>query len=144
MHRRTLGRGRLVAIVGALVVAAGCLLPWYSIGGDASGIPARHVTALGGLGGLLVFLAAVAVPALVALPYAAGDRPVSLDRWPAYGLLLLVAGGGIVATALSIIAGDLLIEGFRPERAPGIWIASVGVLILARGVYEIWEEPARG
>ena len=56
-------------------------------------------------------------------------------------LLLLVAAGGIVVTILSIVAGDLLLDGFRPDHAPGIWIAGLGVVILARGVFQVWEEP---
>ena len=120
MHRRPLGRGRKIAILGAIVVVAGCLVPWYAIGGEATGIPERSMTAFGGLGGLLVFLAALGVPALVSLPYASGDRPVSIDRWPVYLLLLGVIAGGLVATVGSILAGDLLLEGFRPDLSYAI------------------------
>ncbi|HEX9045105.1 MAG TPA: hypothetical protein VF802_08775 [Candidatus Limnocylindrales bacterium] len=141
MHRRPLSRGRRLAVIGALVVAVACLLPWYTIGGEASGIPARSVNAFAGLAGLLVFLAALGVPALVSLPYASGDRPVSVDRWPAYLLLLAIAVGGVALTILSIVAGDLLIEGFRPDRAPGVWLALVGLVVLARATFEVWEEP---
>jgi hypothetical protein len=143
MHRRPLGRGRKIAILGAIVVVAGCLVPWYAIGGEATGIPERSMTAFGGLGGLLVFLAALGVPALVSLPYASGDRPVSIDRWPVYLLLLGVIAGGLVATVGSILAGDLLLEGFRPDRAPGVWIAAAGALMMARGVFEVWEGRGR-
>lgn len=141
MHRRPLSRGRRLAVVGAIVVAVACLLPWYAIGGEASGLPARSVDAFGGLAGLLVFLAALAVPALVSLPYASGDRPVAIDRWPAYLVLLIVAVAGVALTVLSIVAGDLLIEGFRPDRAPGLWLAAVGLIVLARATFEVWEEP---
>lgn len=143
MHRRPLGRGRTLAVLAAVVIAVGCVLPWYTVGGDVTGIPARSVNAFGGLAGLLSFLAALAVLALVALPYAAGDQPVGIDRWPAYLVLLLVSLAGLIVTVLTIVTGDLLLEGFRPDRAPGIWIALVGLVILARAVFEIAQEPER-
>jgi hypothetical protein len=143
VHRRPLGRGRTLAVLAAIVVAVGCVLPWYTVGGDVTGIPARSVNAFGGLAGLLTFLAALAVLALVALPYAAGDQPVGVDRWPAYLLLLLVSVAGVVVTVLTIVTGDFLLEGFRPDRAPGIWTTLVGLAVLARAVFEIAQEPPR-
>ena len=144
MHRRPLGRGRILAVVSAAVVVVGCILPWYTAGGGAGQIPARSVNAFDDLGGLLVFLAALAVLALVALPYAAGDRPVGVDRWPSYLLLLLAGGVGIALSALNLLTADLPLDGFRPDLAPGIWVAGLGLVGLARAVYEIAREPERG
>ncbi len=143
MHRRPLGRGRTLAVVAALIVAVGCVLPWYTIGGEVTGIPARSVNAFGNLAGLVTFLSALAVLALVALPYAAGDQPVAVDRWPAYLLLLGVGVLGVAITVFQIVTGDLLIEGFRPDRAPGIWVTLVGLAMVARAVFEIAQEPER-
>ena len=56
----------------------------------------------------MVFLVALATVALVALPYAMGDRPLGADRWPLYLALL---GIGVVAYVLRLV--DLL------GRAPG-------------------------
>ena len=39
---------------------------------------------------IVVFLVGVATLALVALPYALGDRPTGLDRWVSYGFLAIV------------------------------------------------------
>ena len=50
--------------------------------------------------GILVFLAAMAVLALVSLRFAS-ERPVELDRWPAY---LVVLGVGIVGYVIRLIA----------------------------------------
>ena len=36
---RTIGRGRVVAGIGALLTLVGCLLPWYTVGGEG-GLPA--------------------------------------------------------------------------------------------------------
>jgi len=144
MHRRPIGRGRALAVVAALVVVVGTVLPWYTAGGADGQIPTRSVNAFDDLAGLLVFLAALAVLALVALPYAAGDRPVGIDRWPSYLLLLLAGVVGIGLSALNLLTADLPLDGFRPDRAPGIWIVGLGLAGLARSVYEIAHEPERG
>ena len=39
LHRRSLGRGRWVATVSAILIVVGCALPWFRAGG-AEGIPA--------------------------------------------------------------------------------------------------------
>ena len=45
----------------ALVIAGSCVLPWYTIGGDQSSLPAQSTNALGSLAGLVIFLVALAV-----------------------------------------------------------------------------------
>ena len=67
----------------------GCVLPWWKVGG-ASGIPAVGGNGFEGAG-IIVFLVGIAALALVAPPYAAGDRPLGIDRWLSY-LLLTVVG----------------------------------------------------
>jgi hypothetical protein len=141
MHRRPLGRGRILAAIAALVILVGCALPWYTVGGEVEGIPARSVNAFDDLAGLVVFLSALAILALVALPYAAGDQPVAIDRWPSYLVLFGAAVAGVVVSILQIVTGDLLVEGLRPDRAPGLWIVIVGLLVLARSTFEIAQEP---
>ncbi len=127
----------------ALVVAVGCVLPWYTVGGEVGDITPLSVNAFGGFAGLVTFLSALAVLALVALPYAVGEQPVPVDRWPSYLLLLGTGVVGVVITVFQNVSGDLPIDGFRPDRAPGIWIALVGLAILARAVFEIAREPER-
>jgi hypothetical protein len=138
MHRRPIGRGRVLAVVGALVVIAGCLLPWYAFRVDA-GLPSRQLIGLAE-SGILSFVAALGALALVALPYAAGDRPVSADRGIAYALLTGLAAIGVAIWPLQVI-DDL--TGLLPDRAPGWWLALVGVVILGRAAFEIFQEPAR-
>jgi hypothetical protein len=140
MHRRPLGRGRILALVAAAIMLAACLLPWFAIGGEAD-LPTLEQRAFDGAG-ILVFVAALLTIALVALPYAAGDRPVAIDAWPAYLLLLAVAVAGLVLWPL---LGDRLEypSGLLPDQAPGYWLAIVGVVVLARAVFEIHEHPAR-
>jgi hypothetical protein len=138
MHRRPMGRGRMLAVAGALVVLVGTLLPWYAFQVDA-GLPAMEFRAFDG-SGILAFLAALGTLALVTLPYAAGDRPVSADRGLAYLLLVGVAGLGVAIWPLQVI-DDL--SGLSPIQAPGWWIALVGVATIARAAFEIFQEPAR-
>ena len=79
MHRRPVGRSRLLAAIGALVVLAGCFLPWWTFGG--ADLPAFSGNAFDSTG-ILVFAAAIATLALVTLPYAS-ERPVHADSWRA-------------------------------------------------------------
>ena len=137
MHRRPIGRGRTLGIVGAIVMLVGCVLPWYAVGGG-SDLPTRQLNAFSG-SGILVFIAALATLAVVALPYAAGDRPVMVDRWPAYLFFAAAAWVGIVYWVLSLV-GDTL-PGLFPDHAPGLLIAVVGTVALSRAAYDIWREP---
>ena len=75
-------------LAGVLLVV-GCVLPWWQVGGTP-GIPAQAGNGFAG-SGILVFLVGIATLALVALPYAAGDRPVGLDTWLSFAILA-VAG----------------------------------------------------
>ena len=136
MHRRPLGRGRRLAAIAAVLLIVACLLPWYSVGGDG-GLPLTEWRAFDG-SGILDFLAALAVLALMALPYATPGRPVALDAWPAYLILFVVALVGVVWWPIQYLIDP---SGLLPTRAPGFWIAVVGVLVLARAVFEIHREP---
>jgi hypothetical protein len=138
LHRRPLGRGRLVAAVSAILMLAGCLLPWFRAGGS-DGIPPIEGNAFEGPG-ILVFLAALATLALVALPYAAGDRPVAYDRWWAYGALALVSGVALVARIIGIASEAGGLATMLPDRAPGLWLAAAGVIGLIFATAEIYGE----
>ena len=138
MHRRPLGRGRVLAAIGALIVLFGCILPWYSIGGALStGLPAETRNAFSDKG-IVVFICALVILALVSLPYAAGDKPVALDRTLSFGLVLAVALGAFGWQTVSYILNDP--AGLRPDLAPGAWLVAVGLVVLARATYEISAE----
>ena len=93
MHSRSLGGGRRLALLGAIVVIVGCLLPWYTVGGDG-GLPPEVYRAFTYPQGLVVFLAGLGTLALVALPYAMGPRPVALDRGLVFGVLAVASRRG--------------------------------------------------
>jgi hypothetical protein len=136
MHRRPLGRGRRLAALAAVVIIVGCLLPWWTFGGG-QGLPTRSGNAFEG-SGIIVFFTALATIALGALPYAS-DRPVAIDRWLSYLGLTIVGWLGLVIRAIDLATVGAIA---LPDRAPGLWIAAVGLVILARAAYEIAHEPA--
>jgi hypothetical protein len=138
MHRRPLGRGRTLAVIGALIILAGCLLPWFATGGG-SDLPSVEYRAFDGPG-ILTFLAALLVLALVSLPYAAGDRPMAVDAWPSYLILLGLAILGVVAWPFALGLLEFP-AGLLPDRAPGYWLAILGVVVLARATLEIQQRP---
>lgn len=142
MHRRPLGRGRTLAALGGVLIVAGTVLPWWQVGGDP-GLPVASGNGLEG-SGIVVFLVGVATLALVALPYAVGDRPTAVDRSLSYALL---AGLGWLAFAWRVI--DLFMRGAfafdEPAQVltngPGLWLAALGLTILARAAYTMSLEP---
>jgi hypothetical protein len=139
MESRALGGGRRLALVGAVVLIVGCLLPWYTVGGDG-GLPARSYGVLDYPAGLLVVLAALGTLALIAFPYAMRPRPVSMDRGLFFGILAVLAIAGVVLW-VPAVADNL--AGLLPNRAYGFWISAVGAILLSRAAFDISREPPR-
>ena len=134
MNRRGMGRGRFLVAVGALVTLIGCFPPWYRAGGDV--LPALTGNAFEGAG-ILVFVAAVALLALILLPYAAGDERMSLDR----GAVFLVAAGvGVAGFLLRLLQMTDRPGIGPPDRSPGLRLAGLGLAIVGWGVAEILSE----
>lgn len=141
MHRRPLGSGRRLAVVGAVLLLLGAFLPWYTAGGGEGQFPATVVNALNSGSGVLAVLAALATLALVTLPYATEGRPIPVDRGVAYGLLVALA---LVGAAAWLLPGSWvwdLPQGLLPDRAYGFWITVVGVIVLGRAAFDISREP---
>lgn len=138
MRRRPLGPGRRLALVAAVLLVLGSILPWYQVGGDG-GLPAITYRAFDG-SGILCFLAGLAALALLALPYAMGERPTSLDRALPFGVLAVAAVAGLALWVPNVLA-DL--SGLLPTRSYGFWLTAVGAILLARAAFEIHLEPER-
>jgi hypothetical protein len=141
MHRRPVGRSRLLAAIGALVALAGCFLPWWTVGG-ADGLPAFSGNAFDSLG-ILVFAAAIATLALVTLPYAS-ERPVSVDRWGSYAIITAIGWLGFAYRVIDLGVNRAFRFNEPAEvvtRIPGLWLAGIGLIILARATYEMLQEP---
>jgi hypothetical protein len=132
----------MAAISGPIIVL-GCVLPWWQVGGTP-GIPMQAGNGFAG-SGIVVFLVGIAALALLALPYAAGDRQVALDRPLSFALLALA---GWIAFAWRIL--DLALIGAfqfsQPAQlvtnGPGLWVTALGLGVLARGAYLMTSEPA--
>jgi len=135
MNRRTIGRGRVVAGIGAILTLIGCFLPWYTVGGEG-GLPAISSNAFDGPG-ILVFLAAIGILALIALPYAAGDQPLSIDRPAAFVLVVAIGVAGFVIRTIQLVGLEAL---GLPDRAIGLWLSALGLAVMAWGAAEIVGE----
>jgi hypothetical protein len=144
MHRRPLGRGRSLAALAGVLIVVGCVLPWWQVGGEQSGI-----TPLSGNGfegaGIIVFLVGIAAIALVALPYAAGDRPLGIDRWLTYLLLTVVGWIGLAVRFVGLLL-DGAFQFTEPAQVftngPGLWLVVIGLIVLSRATYDMAREPA--
>ena len=138
MHRRPLGRGRRLAALAALIIVVGCLLPWWQVGGG-DGLPVTSENGFVG-SGILVFFSALATIALFTLPYAT-ERPVAIDGALSYVALAAVGWIGLIIRAVQLAMVN--VDAIFPQRAPGLWLAALGLILLGRAAYEIARDPAR-
>ena len=136
MHRRPLGGARRLAGFAAIVIVVACLLPWFGTSTEA-GLPPLTGNAFAG-SGILVFFVALAVIALLALPYAAGDTPVALDRPLSYTILVVLGWLALVLRAVDLATANL--EVLLPSRAYGLYLAALGLVLLSRAVYDMSRE----
>jgi quinol-cytochrome oxidoreductase complex cytochrome b subunit len=135
MNQPRFGRSRLLVAAGAVAMLVGSFLPWYTVGGEA--LPAESSNAFDGAG-IVVFVVAVALLALLAVPYAATDRPPAITRRASF---LALAAVGIAGLGLRLIQlwGDSALG--LPDRALGLWLAGIGLIVAAWGVAELYGEP---
>jgi hypothetical protein len=146
MNQNPVQRGRWVVTVGAIVIIVSCFLQWWRLGGGPG-----ELAATTGIGiadqGLIMFVAAVLTLLLITLPYAS-QAPLAIDRPISF---LLLFGAAIVAFIWRVYdmlqSGLLLYTGqtppIQPLRGPGFWLALVGLVVFARGVFELWEARRR-
>jgi hypothetical protein len=140
MHSSLPSRGRWVIAIGAIVMAGSCFLQWWQIGGN--GI--NELSELSGNGFnqmtgsvFLMFISAIVSLFLVTLPYAS-DKPVAIDHPLSYVILLCVALGAYLWAVVSLARQSLI--PFPPQQGLGFWVAIVGLILFARGIFEMHEE----
>jgi len=125
---------------GALVVAIGCFLPWWSVGGT---VTEQHTgNAFDSVLGMVVFAIALAVVAVMVLPYATASRYSPFDRRAVYVLLFLFGLGAFVARLLQINSPDFGGLGL-PDVTPGAWITGAGFAVLLLGLIDLFGEAPR-
>ncbi len=143
MHRRPLGRGRTMAAIGGALMVVGCVLPWWQVGGTP-GITTQSGNGLEG-SAIIVFLAGIATLALLALPYAVGDRPVGLDRWLSFAILAVAGWLGFVWRVVELALVGAFQFGSPAQilsNGPGLWLAGIGLALLSRAGYVMTRESA--
>ena len=132
-----------MAALSGLLMVIGSVLQWWQVGGTP-GITAESGNGLAG-SGILVFLVGIATLALVALPYAAGDRPVGLDRWLTFAILAVAGwiGFGWRVVELALIGAFQFSTPAQVfTNGPGIWIAGLGLVALSRAAWTMTRESA--
>jgi hypothetical protein len=139
MHSRSLGGGRRLALLGAIVLIVGCLLPWYTAGGDG-GLPPTVLRAWAYPQGVVALLSGLGTVALVTLPYAMGPRPVAVDRGLVFVILAAAAIAGLVLWVWAVLPAP---AGLLPTAAYGFWISAAGAIMMGRAAFEITQEGPR-
>ena len=134
MNRRALGRGRLLVVIGALVTLAGMIPAWWMRA--QTGRDALFGNGLQGVG-IIVFLGALALIAVVVLPYATRDGNSALDRAASYVLLALMAVGAFLFRIFEISRFASL---GLPMETPGLWLSGLGLMIVVWGVADLLGE----
>jgi hypothetical protein len=139
--RRTLGIGRALVGIGAVLSIIGVFLPWQSAWGGDTGIPMVTANGFDG-GGVLVFVAAVGLLALLLLPYASSSGRSMLDRSISFVLLggLAVVGLGIALVQM-FTANSLKL--MPVDRVIGLWLTILGVALICWGVGEILGDRSK-
>jgi hypothetical protein len=139
MYHTSASRGRWIVTIGAILVVGSCFLQWWQTGGE-TGLPPLGANGFSSTtGGVFpMFLAAVATLLLITLPFAS-EKPIAIDHPLSYLLLLAIIAAGYLLSAAILIQ-----KGLVPwQVGPGFWLAAIGMLIMARGVFEFYEERRR-
>ncbi|CAN5530187.1 hypothetical protein BH24CHL8_BH24CHL8_06170 [soil metagenome] len=139
MMRRGLGRGRLLVGLGAVIALISMPLDWFKVGGQVTSITPISGNGFEGAG-ILVFVATVALLAVLVLPYASRYGRSAWDRPMTYLLLAGLAVAGLILRILQLAGEDIL---STPDRAPGLYVAAAALLVVAWGIAEMAaERPA--
>jgi len=140
MHNVTPMRGRWIVTIGAIVLVGSSMLPWWQIGGGVGELSTQSGVGISDGRVFLMFIVAVASLLLVTLPFAS-EKPIPIDHPVVYLALLAVATGAYVWRLVLLV--QILLVPWPPTRGWGLWLAAVGLLLYARGVFEVFEERRR-
>lgn len=136
--RRGLGVGRALVGFGSVLALIGCFLPWLSAGEVQGAV----VTSNGLNGaGLLVFLAAIGLLLVLLLPYASSSGRSAIDRPITYALIAAVGIVGLVIWVVSHLDSITLLPA---DRSFGLWLAVIGMVLVALGVGDLLGQKDPG
>ena len=134
--RRGLGRGRTLIAIGAILAIVSMPLSWQKAGG----IVLPVTTAWGFAGtGVVMFVAAVGMLAVILMPYTTRTGEVALDRPLVYLALVVVGIGGLGMAVIDLVVGEEQYS-LAPLDAPGLWLAVAGMALATWGVLELFAE----
>ena len=144
MHRRPLGRGRTLAALAGVLIVVGCVLPWWKVGGGSAG--SRPSAATASRAPASSCSSSASRPSRSSrCPYAAGDRPLGIDRWLSYLLLTVVGWIGLAVHFVGLLL-DGAFQFTEPAQVftngPGLWLVVIGLIVLSRATYDMAREPA--
>ena len=140
MNNATAMRGRWILAIGAIVIVGSSLLPWWQIGGGPGELSTQSGVGISDGRTFLMFIVAVLCLLLVTLPFAS-EKPIAIDHPVVYlGLLAVAVAAYVWRLALLV---QILLVPWPPTRGWGFWLAAVGLVLLARGVFEVFEERRR-
>jgi hypothetical protein len=130
----------VVVAIGALLTAIGCFLPWWSVGGTVTELHTGN--AFDSVLGMLVFASALAMVAVMVIPYASRDRYSPLDRFSVY-LLLFLIGAAAFATRMYQISLPNFAGLGLPQSIPGAWLTGAGLVVVLFGLFEVFSDDRR-
>ena len=110
-------------------------LAWLKVGGVV--LSAQTASGFEGAG-VVMFLASVAMLALIVLPYTTRTRRVAIDRPASYVALLAIGVGALGVEIIKLIGTEG--NSLAPMDAPGLWLAIAGMLLATWGVLELLAE----
>ena len=144
MHHTTATRGHWLIAIGAIVIVGSIFLQWWQIGGGPGELPAVVGSGLDkatpGQVPLMMFLPAVASVLLLTLPYAS-DKRIGIDHPLSYLGLFAILLVGYAWTLLGLAQRQLV--PWPPQYGVGFWLSAAGLLVVARGVWEVFDESRK-
>lgn len=142
MHHTSATRSHWIIALGAIVVVGSTFLQWWQ-SGDDPGLPELKGIGISDGPTFLMFLICVTTLLLVTLPFAS-ERPISIDHPLTYLGLFVAAVASYVWRAVQLLTNQpQSLLPWPPTRGIGFWLAAAGLALLARGVFEVFEERRR-
>jgi hypothetical protein len=141
MNRGSSTRGHWLIAIGAILIVGATMLQWWQIGGGPGELPAvKGVGIADGRVFLGMFVPSVAALLLVTLPFVS-EKPIAIDHplvYLAFFATILIGYGWYL-----FYLYQKQILPWPPQQGIGPWIAAAGMVLFARGIFEVFEEGRR-